>query len=187
MHDQTSLSRWLQDQLLGQLQRQELPLLAQFYAASAAGDMDKIQYWNNELLAFRETSELRAEEKNRGRAMGQILKSLDVDEAQEHSQVLQQCQHAGFAWACAQWSIPLTDSLQGFAWSWLENAVLAAVKIVPLGQSSGQQVLFALSELVPDVVSKALRVPEQDIGFASPAVSYASSAHETQYTRLYRS
>ncbi len=187
VNDEATLFQWLRDQLQGQMQQQELPLLVQFYRASENTDFGKTQYWNNELLAFRETSELRAEEFNRGRAMCQVLMSLGVAKAKENRHILQQCQHAGFAWACVNWAIPLADGLRGFAWSWLENAVLAAVKIVPLGQSSGQKVLFKLCEDIPDVVAKALDVKEKDIGFSAPAVTYASCAHETQYTRLYRS
>lgn len=187
VHDQKSLQSWLGDQLLGQLQQQELPMLAHCHAAGQAGDFNRLEALGHELLAFRETAELRAEETNRGRAMAQVLIALGVPEAEQRRAVLQQCQHAGFAWACVQWQISLDDALLGFAWSWLENAVLAAVKLVPLGQSSGQQVLFELGTLLPAVADGARRVPEADIGYASTAVSYASSAHETQYTRLYRS
>jgi len=187
VHDDDSLREWLGDLMHGQMQQQELPLLAQMYQAASRSDFDEVQAWCNELIAFRETSELRAEEVNRGRALYQVLKGLEVPEAVEHRAVLQSCQHAGFAWACVAWGISEADCLRGFVWSWLENAVLAAVKTVPLGQTSGQLHLFHLSASIPDIVRAALEVPAEQIGFASPAVAFASSAHETQYTRLYRS
>ena len=185
--DQASLHAWLTDLLQGQMQQQELPLLAQMFRASALLELDDLDKWSQELIAFRETSELRAEEQNRGRALMQVLLSLDVLGAAEHKKILQSCQHAGFAWVCCAWGISISDCLRGFVWGWLENAVLAAIKTIPLGQSSGQSLLYQLSGVLPDVVRSALDVPEQEIGYASPAVAFASSAHETQYTRLYRS
>ena len=75
----------------------------------------------------------------------------------------------------------------GYASGWLENLVLAAVKIMPLGQTSGQRVLHRLLELVPDIVAGSWDVPDQAIGACTPALAIASSLHETQYTRLFRS
>lgn len=187
VHDVDSLQAWLMDLLQGQMQQQELPMLAQMYRACENQDIQALSDCSNELVAFRETSELRAEERNRARALTQVLISLSVPGAVEHKAVLQGSQHAGFAWACCSWDISMPDCLQGFAWSWLENTVLAAIKTVPLGQSDGQRVLFSISEALPDVVQRALEVPSEDIGYASAAVAFASSAHETLYTRLYRS
>lgn len=187
VRDHASLQAWLIDLLQGQMQQQELPLLAQMFRACEQQQLDELEKWSQELIAFRETSELRAEEKNRGRALTQVLMSLEVSGAAEHKTLLHSSQHAGFAWASSAWGISLPDCLRGFVWGWLENAVLAAIKTIPLGQSSGQNLLYQLSELLPDLVRCALAVPEQEIGYASPAVAFASSAHETQYTRLYRS
>jgi urease accessory protein len=75
----------------------------------------------------------------------------------------------------------------GYAWSWLENLVLAGVKLVPLGQSDGQRLLLRLAEALPAAVDQGLTVPERDIGASLPALALASSLHETQYSRLFRS
>jgi urease accessory protein len=54
-------------------------------------------------------------------------------------------QAGGFALAAVEWGIPLREAALGYAWCWLENQVTTAVKIVPLGQTDGQRVLFQLS------------------------------------------
>jgi urease accessory protein len=72
-------------------------------------------------------------------------------------------------------------------WSWLENLVLSAVKIIPLGQTQGQKILHQMTPLIPAAVAQGLQVVDDDIGAASPALAIASSRHETQYTRLFRS
>ena len=65
--------------------------------------------------------------------------------------------------------------------------MLAAVKIVPLGQTQGQQILQRLVTKIPGLVPLALAMDDDAIGASSPALAIASSAHETQYTRLFRS
>jgi len=92
-----------------------------------------------------------------------------------------------FGYAAAAWRIDPGDALAGYAWAWLENLTLAAVKIVPLGQSQGQRLLARLAATIPAAVDAACGLGDDDIGAASPALAIASGCHETQYTRLYRS
>ena len=42
-----------------------------------------------------------------------------------------------------------------YAWAWVENQVLAAVKLVPLGQSAAQRMLHALCARIPLLVERA--------------------------------
>jgi urease accessory protein len=44
-----------------------------------------------------------------------------------------------------------------------------------------------MTPLIPAAVVQGLQVTDDDIGAASPALAIASSRHETQYTRLFRS
>mgnify|MGYP001825662303 FL=1 len=92
-----------------------------------------------------------------------------------------------FALACAAWEIPLRDAALGYAWSWLENLLLAAVKLIPLGQTAGQQLLHRLSADLPGAVAQGLTLEDDAIGASTPALAIASSLYETQYTRLFRS
>lgn len=181
------LEAWLGDQLRNCLRVLDLPLLARLHVSASAGDRDAMGRWIDWLLASRETSELRAEEANRGRALADLLVAWDLLGALEWKQLLMRSQAAGFAFAAVSWNIPVTDCTLGYAWNWLENLVLAGVKIVPLGQTQGQQVLQQLIEHIPAAVDEALSLADDEIGAASPALAIASSAHETQYTRLFRS
>jgi urease accessory protein len=65
--------------------------------------------------------------------------------------------------------------------------VIAAVKLIPLGQTDGQRVQLLLAETLAGAVQHGLAVPDDDIGASAPAMALASSLHETQYTRLFRS
>ena len=139
------------------------------------------------LYASRETSELRAEERQRARALISLLGDLGIQRAQDWREALAPCQAAPFALAAVHWCIAIEDCALGYAWGWLENQVAAAIKLVPLGQTDGQRVQFALAERLPLVVASALDVDDDDIGASAPAMAIACARHETQYTRLFRS
>ena len=47
------------------------------------------------------------------------------------------------------------DALQAFAWTWLENQVLSAVKLIPLGQSAGQRLLQLLGSRLGAICVRA--------------------------------
>ena len=75
------------------------------------------------------------------------------------------------------------------AFSWLENQVQAAMRVVPLGQSSGQRLLAALLPDIPASVEQARNLQHRmdDWQSFSPLLAILSSRHETQYSRLFRS
>ena len=184
--NQNDLSDWLSGLLDGTMTYLEIPVLKRMLLAWQGSDVQAIEHWNAYLVASRETAELRAEEKNRARAFYQVLVSLQPGAVNYRDQLLGS-QHACFSYACEQWQIDAERAAYGLLWSWLENSVLAAVKIIPLGQSAGQQVLFQLSDRLPGVIARALAVADDDMGASSMALAIASSRHETQYTRLFRS
>ncbi len=87
--------------------------------------------------------------------------------------------------SCAKISV-LNASL-GYLWMWAENQVLAAIKLVPLGQTDGQKILSSMTEMIPNIVLQGSSMIDEDIGFSATGQSMSSALHETQYTRLFRS
>jgi len=182
---------WLKSALEDSLQYLELPLLARLYEAANTNNPASFLHWSQWLYASRETFELRNEEKQRARALFSLLKKLpnsnDWPELENWQQALVSSQLAGYALAASHWHIAVKDLLTGYAWSWLENAVVVAIKLVPLGQSEGQRLLYELSTEIDLVVKQAITIEDDEIGASSAALAIASSLHESQYTRLFRS
>lgn len=187
VHDGPSLRDWLSD-LIGQsLAFVDIPILCRMITAIKKEQWQELEDWCSMLLACRETSELRQEEQIRGRALATLLQGLDIDEAKQLGETLNHSQLAGFALAAVQWDIEMRDAALGYTWAWLENQILAGIKIIPLGQTEGQHLLLQLSAAIPKTVDQSLQREDKDIGSASPALALACSLHENQYTRLYRS
>jgi urease accessory protein len=81
----------------------------------------------------------------------------------------------------------LEDALLGYLQSFASNLISAGLRLGLIGQTDGQRVLAALEPVVAAAVLAAhLRGPA-DFGSAAFAADLASIAHETQYSRLFRS
>jgi urease accessory protein len=185
--DAESLKAWIENLLETSIASMETPILIRLYLASARKDIEALSYWSHYLLASRETRELRQEERNRGRAMASLLPEVGVPITGEQLPSLKQCQLACFAHAARYWQIPLREASAAYLWGWLENITLAGVKIIPLGQTQGQMIIAELTSAIPQIVTAALELPDERIGASCTAQAIASSQHETQYTRIYRS
>ena len=92
------------------------------------------------------------------------------------------------ALAAAAHGIAPDRALEGYLHAFTANLISAAVRAVPLGQSDGQIALAALEPAVRRATDAALIVTSLDeVGTATPLLDWCSLAHETQYTRLFRS
>jgi urease accessory protein len=67
------------------------------------------------------------------------------------------------------------------------NLISAAVRIIPLGQSTGLAVLAALEPTILSVAAETKSATLDDLGTATWRSDLAAMHHETQYTRLFRS
>lgn len=184
--DEATTYEWLSGLTQRALGTLDLPVLARLRQAWLEGVDTQVQYWNSQLLASRETAELRAEDQQLGQALARVLLELKIAEAQAWLRA--PCTFATlFALAAARWQIGAAETLSGYLWSWTENQVLAAVKLVPLGQSAGQRLLHRLGDGMPAIVERALVLTDAEIGVGVVSQALASALHETQYTRLFRS
>ena len=180
---------WLDDQLHLSLARGDLAVIAQAIPAWREDQLARIRQLNDWVLQTRETGEFRAQTEQMGRS---LLAWLDNHEG-TNARHLQACAElpptypVAFALAASQTRAGVRDCLLAFAFGWAENMVQAALKSVPLGQSSGQRILARLSQRIPAAVELAAGLSDDERQAFSPMLAILSSQHETQYSRLFRS
>jgi len=187
--DAASAQRWLGDLLEEVLPHGELAVLTRLLHA-VPGDPAAFDAWHGWWRAARETRELRAETEQMGTAMLAWMRETgtlhDVlrDWPARNAPLMWP---GAFALACHGDGLPCEDALAAYTFAWLENQVLAALKLVPLGQAAGQRMLRALAACIPDAVARARAVHDDDVASFAPGLALASARHETQYSRLFRS
>jgi len=178
---------WLNGLLAEGLARVDAPVLARLYDAWQHDDHHAVDHWSQTLIACRETAELRSEDRQTGQALARLLDKLDITEAQAWLRRPDATLATLFSLAAVRWQITKTDAIAGYLWGWLENQVLCAVKLVPLGQVAGQKLLMQLAAQLPELVQQAITISDDEIGGSVFGLALASSRHEMQYSRLFRS
>ncbi len=165
----------------------DLPLLHRLHQAWTRDDTEAVHYWSKFLKACRESAEQGAEDHQLGTAMARLLADLGIEEARAWIAAAHCNWAAMFSLAALRWDIAEQHMLQGYLWSWCENQVAAAIKLLPLGQTAGQRILLTCGEHIPACAQGATALTDEELGYGAPALAIGSALHEEQYSRLFRS
>lgn len=188
--DSESAGRWIGDALTLSLAKFEAPAWCRLYSAWQARDFDEVRRLNGVFCATRETAELRAETLQMGYSLRRLcveLGEFDAGAIAELQRMEEIVFPAAFTFVATRWEIPERDALVAYLWSWLENQVMAALKAVPLGQTDGQRLLLRLGAALSSIAEEAMAAEDAMLANFAPGLAIASSRHETQYSRLFRS
>lgn len=164
--------------------------LAHAYRAAEADDADVLREVHELALAFAPSAELALETRAQGRAFLRATRQAWPCPPLERLQALATPEVAypvAVGVAAGGHGVPLQPALTAYLGGFAGNLVSAALRLLPIGQSAGQQVLAELTETVQATAAEAAETPLEEIGTAVPAAELLSIVHETQYTRLFRS
>ncbi|MCB5204058.1 urease accessory protein UreF [Neorhizobium sp. T786] len=186
VHDEQTANSWI----LGLLEHSYAPLDGAFFwrmmHALRMGSEDCFLEADAWLGASRESREMELEDLRMSEAMLRLLSDLAVPRARNFAE---RCRTypAAFAVAAVHWEIGPSEALRGLMWSVVEAQVSAAIRLIPLGHTSGQRILIASVPVIERAAHQAEYVSDDDLGNVAPAMAMASAWHETQYSRLFRS
>ena len=186
-----ALEAWLADLMtLGALGN-DLVLMAHAWRAARAAHWDELEGLAALSVALQPTAERHLEATQQGRSF------LDAAAASWPSDAVAELDRrlgpvgVGYAvavgTAAAGHAVPLDDALAAYALAFLSNLVSAAIRLSIIGQVGGQQVIAALALTAETAARRAATATLDDLASAVMLADLASIAHETQYTRLFRS
>jgi urease accessory protein len=192
INNSKSLEHWLEQELSYGAIRLEAAVMIRAYRSVETNNFDDLGYWNAWVSATKETAELRSQSLQMGNSLMRLL--VDLQRPGETS--LQElataagspCNYAiAFGIAAANWQIDITSATLGYLHSWASNLIGAGVKLIPLGQTAGQQLLLEINSNILLATQEILTLEDDDLSSCGWGLALASMAHETQYTRLFRS
>ncbi|MDX2228735.1 MAG: urease accessory protein UreF [Leptolyngbyaceae cyanobacterium bins.349] len=191
MTDQAALEHWLTRELQYGSARLDAAIVLRSHRAIAMQDWPALIAWNRWLTAARETEELRAQNEQMGRSLLKLWGDLHPELATLPAIATLQaegCQFAvAFAIAAQQGQLDEQSTLLGYVYSWVANLVSAGIKLIPLGQTAGQQTLVNLQPQIEQTVADVLQLADESLEVCGWGLAIASMIHETQYSRLFRS
>ncbi len=187
VHDAASAQRWIGDVMELSLSGMEAPVFLRLIDAWKSGDAVSVARWNEEFIASREGAELRAETLQMGYSLRRLAHELAIPGVDALDAIDELAYPTAFAFAVVAWEIDAREALAAYLFAWAENQVLAALKSVPLGQTDGQRMLLAIAGRIPAAVERAASLGDNELFNFAPGFALASSRHETQYSRIFRS
>jgi urease accessory protein len=193
VHDRRSLVAWLDADLRYGSGRNEAILFTETWRCAVSRNFSRLIEIAELAAAFRATSELALESSQPASACLTTLRLvwpdqlLDSLERTLHERRISPALAVVLATRAAREGIPLPLALPAFLQSYIANWITAGVRLVPLGQTDGQLAIAELENSVLAASAQANNANTNDLGSAAFMIDLASMAHETQYTRLFRS
>lgn len=197
--DRAALLRWLEAELARGALCVEVAALAPLrqglerwrcgdgVAAAVVADLDG---W---LLAQREAPELRAQQRQMGASLLQLLADLGWPlpavggEPGAWLPAPQLAWPAAFAWAGLCLAIGAPELEEAYLYGWTANQISAAVRLVPLGPTEGQRLQLQLAPLIAERAAALAAADPHQLWSGGVGAGLAQLRHAELYSRLFRS
>ena len=193
IHDRESLVDWLDADLRYGSGRNEAIFFIEAWRCAIDDNRPKLFEIAKLAAAFRGTSEFALETTQQATAGLATLRQvwpdcvLDWLSSSLREGQVQPAPAVVLGVRSARQGIPAALALGAFLQNYIANLVIAGVRLIPLGQIGGQLTIASLEGAILATSAQAEEATINDLGTAAFTVDMASMAHETQYTRLFRS
>lgn len=184
------LLAWLTDLVAQGSLRNDAILLAAAWRAVARSDVNTLKAINELALALQPSAERRLEAVTQGNAfLSTLIAAWPAEKLRAVARVLtgDVAHPVAVGAGTAAHDIALDGVLHGFGIAFVTNLVSAAIRLSIVGQTDGQRVIASLMPLIAVAAAGAAAATLDDLGSATLRSDLASLAHETQYSRLFRS
>jgi urease accessory protein len=163
------------------------------YNAVVENDFKKICLLDDECNAVKLPKEMRLASNKLGLRLLKIFQPLHTNSlVDQYTAAVKNKEAAGhycIAFALVAYALQISkpDTLSGFYYNAAVGFVTNSVKLVPLSQQNGQQILFSLHPLIDELVQKSMIPDEVLIGLCCTGFDIKCMQHERLYSRLYMS
>jgi urease accessory protein len=163
------------------------------FDAAINNDLSKIIALDETCTAVKLPQEMRMASNKLGLRLLKIFMPLNDNElVQQYSNAIKSQEVVGhycivFGLLANAMGISKKDALSGFYYNAAVGFVTNSVKLVPLGQQMGQEILFSLHALIEKLSEENLHPDEEMIGLCCTGFDIHSMQHERLYSRLYMS
>lgn len=163
------------------------------FDAAAKNDLQTILELDTECTAVKLPIEMRQASKKLGMRLLKIFQSLGKTELVNHynEKVVTQ-QTTGnyciaFGLTAQSLNISKQDTLHGFYYNAAAGFVTNSVKLIPLGQQDGQEILFSLLPVIQQLAGQSMNIDKDMMGLCCTGFDIRCMQHEQLYSRLYMS
>lgn len=179
--------------LAANLQYNDAAFVCLTHGIAQQNDLAGILKLDEECSALKAPEELRAASKKLGIRLLKIFKRHQAFTLiNEYENCIHRKEAAGhycivYGLYSAAFALNLADSLTAFYYNAAVGMITNAVKLVPLGQLEGQDILYRSQALIQKLVPATMELDRHLVGRSNPGFDIACMQHERLYSRLYMS
>lgn len=191
--DAASAEQFVRNMLEHNLAYNDAAFVSLAYAAAEAADLEALLALDQECSALKAPMEMRQAGKKLGIRLFKIFAPhTDSALVTDFGQAVRDERADGqypivFGLYARILEIPLFEAVYAFCYSAAVNMITNAVKLVPLGQLSGQDILFRLEPALARVAQGAIELDRELVGVCNIGFDIRCMQHEKLYSRLYMS
>jgi urease accessory protein len=153
------------------------------WRAGVAGGEAAVRDLDGWLLAQREAAEMRAQQRQMGRSLLQLLADLGWPLPTPMALGWP----AAWAWAGLCLDLPVAAVLEAYLYGWCANQISAAVRLVPLGPTEAQRLQLALAPRLAERAAALALSDPRALRSGGVGAGLAQLGHAELYSRLFRS
>ncbi len=163
------------------------------YEAVCDGDIDECIRLDTECTALKLPREIREASAKLGIRLLKVFQPILQDPVlDQYAEAIRKKSVSGhycmaFGICAAAMGILKKDMLAGFYYNASVGMVTNSVKMIPLGQQEGQELLFSLRPLIVELVENTMDPDRDLLGLCCTGFDIRCMQHEILYSRLYMS
>ena len=191
--DKSTAKAFITEMLSRNLKYTDAAFVSLAFDAAVNNDLATVLKLDEECTAVKLPLEMRQASKKLGMRLLKIFQPLTDNElitafnkqVQAHQTNGNYC--IAFALLAQAMKISKQDTLHGFYYNAAAGFVTNSVKLIPLGQQDGQEILFSLIPLIQQLAEQSLTPDKELTGLCCTGFDIRCMQHEQLYSRLYMS
>jgi urease accessory protein len=191
--DEVSTENYVSNMIANNLLYNDASFVKLSYEAGIANDFNQIVLLDQECSALKTAFEVKqASEKLCIRLLKIFNRHTKYEIVEEYEKAINLQQVDGhyaiaFGLYASLFKIPLYDAVYAFYYNAAAGMITNAVKLVPLGQLSGQDILFRMHDVIEKSTLETLALDRNLVGLCNTGFDVRCMQHEKLYSRLYMS
>jgi urease accessory protein len=192
VNSKDTLKEFVINQLSENLFYTDAALLSLAYDAAEANDVNGIIKLDELFTAVKLPMEMRTSSHKLGLRLLKIFGNHAGSLCHRYLQLIQNKAAAGhyciaFALVAFELQIEKQQAISGFYYNAATGFITNGVKLIPLGQLAGQELVMEVLPLIEVLALQSMKPDKELIGYCCNGFDIRSMQHEQLYTRLYMS
>lgn len=193
VHDIASAELFIVENLKSNVKYNDASFVHLAYKAAATNDFGEVISLDQECTALKCAKEIRQASQKLGIRLIKIFRRYkDHELISKYDIAIKEKTASGhyciaFGIYAFLLDIPLEETLYSYYYNTAVGLVTNSVKLIPLGQLDGQDIMFRLQPVMTRLVKETLEVDRSLVGLLDIGLDIRCMQHELLYSRLYMS